>query len=40
MFRDNDGNLVEININNFKNDKLYYLTLLHIFTVKSQITKS
>jgi hypothetical protein len=37
LFRDNNGNLIELNRYDFKNDKLYYQKILEI---KKQFTKS
>jgi hypothetical protein len=37
IFRDNNGNLIELNRYDFKNDKLYYQKIMEI---KKQFTKS
>ena len=37
LFRDSNGNLVELNRYDFKNDKLYYQKIMEI---KKQFTKS
>ena len=36
IFRDNNGNLIELNRYDFKNDKLYYQKIMEI---KKQFTK-
>ena len=37
IFRENNGNLIELNRYDFKNDKLYYQKIMEI---KKQFTKS
>jgi len=40
LFRDSNGNLIELNRYDFKNDKVYYQKIMEIMEIKKQFTKS